>query len=383
VAKKKILVSIDWFLPGYKAGGPIRSCANIISRLRDEFDFYVITSDTDFSETKPYPNITPNQWNKLDDGTPVYYFSKDQLHEKQMTRVICDLAPDILYMNSFFSRKFTLLPMRITRRHLPQTNLIVAPRGMLGKGALSIKPLKKQLFIWFAKLTELYASVKWHASTEQEAKEIRDVFGKYTTVHVALNLSALRSIHLTEKQKNTGELNLIFFSRISRKKNLHLALNALNFIKGVGKIHLDIFGTLEDHDYWTECSQLIKNIPQQFSAEYKGVIKSSEAEKAFSECHFFILPTMHENYGHSIVESLAFGVPVIISDQTPWHNLEERRSGWDIPLGDTQKLISVLEDALKMDAHTYRQWQQGAIAHAKEILDDRNALQQNRNLFSD
>ena len=45
--KKKILVFIDWYLPGFRAGGPIRSCANLISHLSDEFDFNIVTTDTD------------------------------------------------------------------------------------------------------------------------------------------------------------------------------------------------------------------------------------------------------------------------------------------------------------------------------------------------
>ena len=41
-SRKKILVAIDWYLPGYKAGGPIRSCASIINCLKDDFDFAVL-----------------------------------------------------------------------------------------------------------------------------------------------------------------------------------------------------------------------------------------------------------------------------------------------------------------------------------------------------
>ena len=52
-SRKKVLIAIDWYLPGYKAGGPIRSCASIINCLKNDFDFAVITSDTDFSDDTP------------------------------------------------------------------------------------------------------------------------------------------------------------------------------------------------------------------------------------------------------------------------------------------------------------------------------------------
>ncbi len=63
--KKTILIFIDWFLPGYKAGGPIQSCAHLIEHLSDTFNFLVVTRDIDYSENKPYTTIKSNEWNQL------------------------------------------------------------------------------------------------------------------------------------------------------------------------------------------------------------------------------------------------------------------------------------------------------------------------------
>jgi hypothetical protein len=58
----KILITIDWFLPGTLSGGPVRSYANIIDHLKDDFEFYIITRNTDYGADAPYENITPNTW---------------------------------------------------------------------------------------------------------------------------------------------------------------------------------------------------------------------------------------------------------------------------------------------------------------------------------
>ena len=50
--KKKILIFIDWFLPGYKAGGPIQSVVNLINHLGHEYDFDVVTSNKDLGEIR-------------------------------------------------------------------------------------------------------------------------------------------------------------------------------------------------------------------------------------------------------------------------------------------------------------------------------------------
>ena len=60
--KKKILIFIDWFLPGIKAGGPIKSVSALVNHLNSEFDFYIITSNTDFGDKQAYKNLESNAW---------------------------------------------------------------------------------------------------------------------------------------------------------------------------------------------------------------------------------------------------------------------------------------------------------------------------------
>ena len=60
--KKKILVLVDWFAPGFKAGGPIQSCVNFAFAMKKEFSIHVLTTDTDHGETEPYPGITAGEW---------------------------------------------------------------------------------------------------------------------------------------------------------------------------------------------------------------------------------------------------------------------------------------------------------------------------------
>ncbi|GAO31730.1 hypothetical protein [Geofilum rubicundum] len=76
--KKKILVFIDWYLPGYKAGGPVRSMANMTGHLSGDFDFYIVTRNTEYGETAPYTDTMPDSWNDLMPGVKVCYASEDQ-----------------------------------------------------------------------------------------------------------------------------------------------------------------------------------------------------------------------------------------------------------------------------------------------------------------
>ena len=61
----KILITCDYYLPGWKAGGPIRSLSALVEYLGDEFQFKVITRDRDFGDSKPYAGVEINKWQKV------------------------------------------------------------------------------------------------------------------------------------------------------------------------------------------------------------------------------------------------------------------------------------------------------------------------------
>jgi len=88
LAKKKILIFIDWFLPGYKAGGPVRSMANMVEHLAGEYDFYIVTRNTDYQETESYKDIEYNKWVDFKPGVKVFYASPEFQNKNTFKRII-------------------------------------------------------------------------------------------------------------------------------------------------------------------------------------------------------------------------------------------------------------------------------------------------------
>lgn len=72
--KYSILVFTDYYLPGYKAGGPIRTLANMVDQLGDEFEFKIITADRDFDDNSTYKEIAVGCWDKVGKAD-VFYMS--------------------------------------------------------------------------------------------------------------------------------------------------------------------------------------------------------------------------------------------------------------------------------------------------------------------
>jgi hypothetical protein len=93
--KKKILIFIDWFLPGYNAGGPVRSIANIIEHLSNSFEFYIATSDTDYLQTEPYSNVESDKWLDFKTNVKIIYLSKKNVKLKTIRQIIAQQQYDL------------------------------------------------------------------------------------------------------------------------------------------------------------------------------------------------------------------------------------------------------------------------------------------------
>jgi glycosyltransferase involved in cell wall biosynthesis len=380
--RKRILVFTDWFLPGFKAGGPIRSLTNMTAHLGGEFDFRFVTSDRDLFSDVPYDGITPGKWIRLEDGTQVIYLSPEMQNAAQMKSIIMQQQADVLYLNSMFSRNFTFLPLQVRNRFLPKRKVILAPRGMLGEGALRIKPLKKKLFLVYAKLTRLYRNIRWHASSEIEAAEIRKVMGRRSNVHVAMNLSPRYHFDHIHRVKKQGELRLVFISRISKKKNLDGALRLLSKLQPGEKVYFDIYGPAEDELYKKECDAIIAALPSNIRVQYRGPIANEQVVSTLADYHVSILLTFNENFGHSIVESMAAGCPVLISGHTPWRNLSAVKAGWDVSLDDEHAQLQAIRQAIAMNQEEFNTWSRHAQHYARSVSENKELLDQNRKLFA-
>ncbi|MFK8038310.1 MAG: glycosyltransferase [Crocinitomicaceae bacterium] len=380
--KKKILICVDWYTPGFKAGGPIRSVSNMVSYFKSEYDFYILTSAYDLGDQKPYADITLNQWHDQN-GVFIKYLDRTYLNYPTIKSNLSEVDPDVIYLNSLFSRNFTLYPLKFARKY--SKKVILAPRGMLGKGALDIKQSKKKVFLSVAKILGWYKNIVWHASTDEEVDEVKKVFGKHSKVKVAQNIPVKQVYDLETviDFKRTGKVKFIFMSRISKKKNLHLAINALKVINLDRPVEFDIYGMNEDKLYFESFKKNIGRLSPQLTISYKGEVHPDKVPELFAKADYMVLPTKHENFGHTIVEAWANGCPVIISQNTPWHNLVEKKIGWDVDIDTPNKLIETLDQAIHLDFDQYKELVTSSYAYFNEEVMDKRILDDHKILLSE
>lgn len=397
-----ILAMVGSYIPGYKAGGPIRSIANLVNALGEEFRFKIVTLDRDLGDTSPYPGVEAGRWLRVGNADVMYLSPGWRGLFKTVALLRSVDRKTVLYLNSFCSRRFSLLAIFMRWFGLLRPGRVVlAPRGEFSSGALKLKWIRKFLYITISRSLGLYQNVIWHASTEREVADIVRCFSKLPDIRVANALSSAGQYRTTNAtsmlavaediargmipagkvrpRKEAGRLRAVFVSRISPMKNLLGALQMLHRV--YGEITFEIYGPQEDTKYWNECQGVIASLPANVRVRYQGKIEHEQVRDVFAEHDLFLFPTLGENFGHVICEALSAGCPVLISDQTPWRNLEDEGAGWDIPLSQTERFCAVLQQCVDADAECYSAMSDSARAYAERHLQDPAIIEANRGLL--
>lgn len=378
--RKKLLILVDWFLPGYKAGGPIQSCVNLCRVLNDCYDIYVLTTDTDHGETQPYPGIVADKWLHHDElGVNVYYACKKKLSARQLAAQISSVNADTVYLNHLFSPYFVLYPLWLKLRGWINCKVVVCPRGALYESALSLKSYKKKPLLALYKLLGVQNKIIFHATNVREQAAIEHYFPGSTIV-VADNLPVAKQAPFETIQKETGKLSCIYIARILPIKNLLFLLERLRNIQQ--QVELTIAGPVENQQYWNECKKVMETLPTNITVHYTGAKKNDEIIGLIQQHHLFVLATTGENFGHSIFEALLAGRPVLISDQTPWVNLKAKQAGWDISLNEPGKFETMITAAANFNQQQFDQLAKGAWDYANHFIERSVSKQQYQTLFS-
>ena len=373
---KKILILVDWYLPSYKGGGQIKAVEYIVENLKDRFDFYILCRDHDLDGTI-YPDLRKNVWIKHNGVHIKYLSNKEKSYLLSVLEEIRQYEWNTIYMNSFFSLFFSIFPcFYIKLLHDIKGKFILAPRGEFSPGALNIKKLKKLLYIYIAKLIDLHKEIIWHASTEYEKKDIRKYFPD-ANVHIARELlPVVTQPNMIPIEKEAGRSRFLFLSRITNIKGLDYALRILQSIT-VGLIEFDIFGPIEDLKYWDECRALINKLPKNIIANYCGELPHNRIKDVIPNYHFLFFPTLGENFCYVIIEALLSCRPILISDRTPWRNLEENNIGYDISLDRVDLFCKKINEIVNMSQKEFdacianvNNYAIGYVEHQKAIVKD-------------
>lgn len=369
------------FPPAKNGGGPIRTLEALVAAAPADFRVSVLTGDRDLGETERL-SVPHDVW--LDQSlAEVYYASADSMRGLfGGFRALRERRPDILYFNGYFDQRFSILPQLMWRvGYWGKTVRLLAPRGEFGAGALSRRRAKKWAYIALYRFLHLHRGLYWHASSEHEAADIRQIWGNDARILVRENETLLperaRVVDLIGGDLAKRPLRAAFLGRIVEHKGLHLALQALRQV--TAPIEFDVYGPAEDKDYVERCRSLIGVIPSNVRVRLRGSLEPSEARATLARYDTLLMPTSGENFGHVIAESLSVACPVVCSPHTPWTETLEHGGGAVLPLSvsawsnELERQAS-LSNAQRIAARraagaAYDQWRANpAMPHVFELL---------------
>lgn len=312
----------------------------------------------------PYPNINPDTWTAWSENVQVWYSSPE--NRKEITYELRKTEPDAVYINSLFSLHFSISPLWQHLKNPLASQVVIVPRGMLHAGAMQYGKIKKKFFLSLFNLLGIHKKITWQATDEQEKKDISRHFGKNVKIveigNVPTVFTAASSLHA----KSPGQLTMLFVSRIQPKKNLEFLIDRMARLKG--KVQLDIIGPVEDEPYWEKIQSMIAVLPGTHRVNHLGAIPHHEIMERQQNYHLFCLPTHGENFGHAIFDAMIGGLPILISDQTPWQSSAENQIGWTLPLNDIDQWQEALSQAMNWNQIEFNAASMNASEFAQRFL---------------
>ena len=229
--------------------------------------------------------------------------------------ILTELKKDfqIIQLNSFFSFRWTILPLIIIKLLCLNSKVIITPRGELNSYALKEKKFRKNFYIYLFKFFLNTKLISFLVSNSFEKNEAKKIINK-NKINIAEdflpNYKDFKSKHKKFDNK------LVFISHLKKTKNLDFALQVLK--KLPEKIGLDVYGNIDDGNYYDFCIKTIQDLNLDKRVTFHGKIDDENVVKTFSKYKIFIFPSKTENFGYVILESMLAGTIPIISRNTPW-----------------------------------------------------------------
>jgi glycosyltransferase involved in cell wall biosynthesis len=304
-------------------GGPSKSVLGLATALAEGGRVELLTTD-------------PSEgWTRTAGQLEIRAFRRDWpgsvCASAALRRHLRTVTAEVVHHHSVWLR--TLHYAHLAARRLGAA-FVVSPRGMMDPWAWRHHHRRKALARAFLHPGAFEAVDGWHATSEDEARSLREL-GFRQPVCVAPNgvgspsredLAAAEA-HWRRLMPSLGARPVaLFYSRFHRKKRL-----------------------LELIDSWLENGPLdwlllVVGIPEEYSpkmledyvmrAGHSGRVQVHDGAghpPPYAVASLFLLPSHGENFGLSIAEALASGVPALVTDTTPWSGLNRNGAGWCVP----------------------------------------------------
>lgn len=155
------------------------------------------------------------------------------------------------------------------------------------------------------------------------------------------------------KRSTDGKKRVLFLGRFHENKGPDLLAKAFALLKR-DDVTLQLAGY--DDGYEVNLTQQVKDIGIESKVEYLGPRYGKDKVNAYTNADVYVMPSRRELFGLTLLEALACGTPVIITDRCGVAPLLPSECGMVVPF-DEYALAEAINKALDKDiANSYREY---------------------------
>ena len=319
-------------------GGPARSVAGLCRSLSEEGGrIEIVTGDAGFDPGVPVrASGVASRWGRVQPRPGPFARLLDERLAATGAAAIHDHG---IWLDSNRAAARTAAKRSVAR--------IVSPRGMLSEWSLAHRGWRKRIAWRAYQKRDLEAAEALHATSDQEAEEIRAA-GIETPIAIVANGVDLPPTVECDPGMPGRTRRFLFLSRLHPKKGLGTLVDAWRVARPAGW-ELVIAGP-DERGHRAEIERRARGLGADSAIRFRGAVPDREKWDLYGTADVFVLPTSSENFGAVVAEALASSVPVITTQAAPWSSLAERGCGWWIEAGVEPLAAAIREAAELTDA---------------------------------
>lgn len=333
----KICLVSSSFYPATFYGGPISATWDLSKKLAEKgIEVYVSTTNANGSKKL---DVECNKYLKKEENVFVKYYNEQIINKLSLSFIFgiwSDIKKsDVVYIQYIFhyTSVFALFFSWILGK-----KRLVCPRGSFSEWGMNYKMkwLKK---IWvFCFVLPFKKGIVWQASSYLEESDIKKKFPS-SAVEIINDGVDFQSFQVYQEIPKIELVNRYSNSSITKVSNLFFSMGRLHKIKGFD-ILIDAFHLFlkEDKDakliiaggddgVGEQLNNQIKKLNIENSVFLIGAIDFDEKKMLLNNCDYFTLASHFESFGIVVAEALSCGLPVVVSNKTPWREIEINNCG--------------------------------------------------------
>ena len=279
---------------------------------------------------------------------------------------------DLVHIHALFSFSSTMAA-RIARQH--SVPYVVRPLGVLNRwGMENRRPILKRVSFRLVELPILLNSAAIHYTSNAERAEAAAL-----DLHLAKHRSAAISLPIERAEPGDAEVFrarypalknhriILFLSRIHPMKGIELLIDAFAMVREKNKdLALVIAGDGEEAYVRELRERGARSREQGAEIFWTGHLSGKMKAAALAAADVFVLPSASENFGIAAAESLAAGVPTIVSEEVALSSDIRRYDAGVVVKRDVQQLAGAISDSL-----SNKQRAAGLAANGRRLAEER------------